>query len=228
MGGPDPPGGEIAVEEELFPGAETVPDCPGRRLPHPGLDVDQVGEGVVVFIGSDEIFAMEPREEGVLVLVEGEEVAGDFFFFPVEDLADLEDQPCLPQDLLRVFLFPVGLPVGSAEQRGEDRLGRVVVLLPGSGHRRHRQGAELGRIIVLALPDVVDEAEKTLPVGAERAGSMYLTETVINEKICRSGSSVGTLFRLDRLEEMERGTEQIQRVLAAGSDGGARKIQSVL
>jgi len=171
---------------------------------------------------------MEPQEEGVFVLVEGQEIAGDFLLLPVEDLADLEDQPRLPQVLLRVFLFLVGLPVGSAEQRGEDRLGRVFVLLSGGGHRRHRQGAELGGVIVLPLPDIVDETEKTLPVGAERAGSMHLTETVINEKICRSGRSVGALFRLDRLEDMERGTEQIQRVLAAGSDGGARKIQGVL
>ena len=76
--------------------------------------------------------------KALVTALKGEEVAGDFLFLPVEDLADLEDQPRLPQVLLRIFLFPVGLPAGSAEQRGEDRLGRVVVLLPGSGHRRHR------------------------------------------------------------------------------------------
>lgn len=228
-GGPDWPLRQIAGDKELFPGPETVSDDRCRGVIDLVTDFQQFPQGKLIFFQILRFLTMQLPEKGCFPVIEQGELLGDFFFLMIEDLGDFQHQSGLPEGVNDgvFFLLLIFYALG-AKQRGDNLLRRVVTTLSWGRHGGHGQATQLGGIIVLAVFDIADQMEKPQSAVAKRAGSMCLTETVFNENIRVFGGCPVVLFRLDGLEDMDLGKEQKERVLAAGRNNGARKIQGIV
>ena len=132
---------------------------------------------------------------------------GEVLLLLVEQLADGQQQPCLPEKVFPLRLLWGG-DVLSAQRTGD---GALRLLRGALGARRQGQRFELRGVIRAARGDIGQQAQEALPLPAQGAGSMYLTEAPFNETISRF-ARVGRRVGLDRRQEVQVLEEQEERV----------------